>query len=478
MLIPTIISGGAGARLWPLSRRLHPKSFLRPHGGHSLLQHAFLRAAKLPGVDTVLTITGRELLHTTRDHYWGIRAEHADLSTHFILEPFARNTAAAAALAAVWCAQRHGEDAVLLIMPADHMMTDAAAFAAAVATAELRAQDGKIVMFGIAPRAAESGYGYIEHRAGEVLRFIEKPPTHKAREYLDAGGFLWNSGMFCATAGVLLAEMATHCADILATARQCLAADQLTGESATESTKSATASDCTDISAESFAAMRAISLDHALMEHTAAAAVVACDPGWSDIGSWRALTADAPADADGNRITGEVIAHDSENCTIQSDNRVIGAVGLRNLLIIDTPDALLVADRARDQEVKHIYAALKARQSEAGESHRRVERQWGAYTVLDAGAGFKVKRLEVRPGGQLSLQSHLHRSEHWTVVLGVAQVTRGEVVSALQPNQSTYIAPQQKHRLENPAATPLVVIEVQMGDYLGEDDIVRYQTTA
>ncbi|MDA8014888.1 MAG: mannose-1-phosphate guanylyltransferase/mannose-6-phosphate isomerase [Gammaproteobacteria bacterium] len=464
-LTPVILSGGAGTRLWPLSRGAHPKPFIRPQGGLSLLQQAFLRGARLGGVARVLTVANRAHLFTTRDHYREL-AERGDMprgvSAKFILEPFGRNTAAALALAAARIEAAEGADAILLALPADHLIADETAFASAVARAREWAADGRIVVFGVPARAPESGYGYIEARGEEVARFIEKPPPEKAREHVRAG-CLWNAGMFCAAAGALLAEMETHCPDIPRAARQCL--------------KSAKVSDdCVEIGEKAFAAMRAESFDRAVMEKTAAAAVVACDPGWSDIGSWSALSESLPPDPRGNRTEGDITALECGDCIIKTENRVIGALGLRNLLVIDTADALLVADKSREQEVSQIYDALKKRRAEAHEYHAGVERQWGSYTVLDSGPGFKVKRLEVRPGKRLSLQSHKHRNEHWTVVAGEATVTNGDETVTLRANQSAYIARTHKHRLANLTKKPLVVIEVQTGGYLGEDDIVRYQT--
>ncbi|MGR3914810.1 MAG: mannose-1-phosphate guanylyltransferase/mannose-6-phosphate isomerase [Gammaproteobacteria bacterium] len=461
-LVPVILSGGAGTRLWPLSRGAHPKPFIRPHGDFSLLQQAFLRGARLDGVERVLTVANHAHLFTTRDHYLelGERGDApAGVTADFILEPFARNTAAALALASLRI-HAADADALLLALPADHLITDEAAFTAAVARARELAAGGRIVVFGIPARAPISGYGYIEARGCDVARFIEKPPRAQAREYVRAG-CLWNSGMFCAAAGALLAEMEAHCPDILRVARECIA-------------RAAAEADCIEINAHTFEAMRAESFDRAVMEKTKRAAVVACDIGWSDIGSWSALSQSLPPDPRGNRIEGDVTAHECSDCIIKTDNRVIGALGLSNLLIIDTADALLVADKNREQDVSQIYNALKQRRSEAHEYHRNVERQWGSYSVLDAGAGFKVKRLEVRPGKRLSLQSHEHRNEHWTVVAGEATVTCGDKTSTLRPNESAYIARRQQHRLANQTAQPLVVIEVQTGEYLGEDDIVRY----
>lgn len=460
--LPVILSGGAGTRLWPLSRSTHPKPFLRAHGDLSLLQQTFLRAARLDDAARILTVTNREHLFTTRDHYLELR-ERGDtakvtraMKTEFLLEPFARNTAAALALAAL-----HGGDAMLLALPADHLIADQTAFAGAVTRARKLAASGRIVVFGIPARAPECGYGYIEARGEEVTRFIEKPQLQQAREYA-AAGYLWNSGMFCAAAETLRSEMQTHCPDILQAAQQCIDAAEAP-------------QDCIEIRDEHFQNMRAESFDRAVMEKTRNAAVVACDPGWNDIGSWSALCETMPADARGNRSEGDVTAIDCGGCIIKTENRVIGALGLQDLLVIDTPDALLVAAKDREQQVSKIYESLKQRNIEAHACHLSVERQWGSFRVLDSGENFKVKRLEVRPGKRLSLQSHEHRNEHWTVVVGEASVVNGDAQLTLRANQSTYIPRRTKHRLANETNAPLAVIEVQTGAYLGEDDIVRYQ---
>lgn len=468
MLIPVILGGGVGARLWPLSRKSYPKPFIRLEDGRSLLQGAFVRAARLPGVSAMMTVTRSEIFFKTQDHYREIEEKGdggGDLTNHFILEPFGRGTAPSVALASLYCAAEFGEDAVLLILPADHLISRQTAFAEAVAQACDFARASHITTFGIQPRTAESGYGYIECDGNSVKRFVEKPEAQTAQEYLRAGNFLWNSGMFCSTAETMLAEMDSYCPDIVAAAKTSL--EQARKSDAAPGVRS-------EIDAHTFAAMPENSIDRAVMERTAKAAVVACDIGWSDLGSWDALGGRTAPDSHGNRSEGDVILRDSRDCTILAEKRVIGAVGLENLLIVDTPDALLVADRDHTQAAKQVYGALEKRGHEAADYHRTVERHWGSYTVLDGGSGFKVKRIEVRVGGQLSLQTHEHRNEHWTVVAGTATVTNGDDTFTLRPNESTYIERRCRHRLENHATEPLVVIEVQTGDYLGEDDIVRY----
>jgi len=463
MLIPTILCGGAGSRLWPVSREMHPKPFIRLADGQSLLQKAFLRGAQLPNVAEILTVTNRELYFKTEDAFKEVNL--TGVSTSFILEPFGRNTAAAIAAAALHVAQTHGADSLLLVLAADHLITDQQAFANAVVRATALAKQGKLVTFGIYPQSPETGYGYIEANGNDVLRFVEKPSLEKAQEYLDSGRFFWNSGMFCFSAESILEALKQHCPDVLTATKDCL----------TLSRKSEGAGfSQTELDATSFARVSDNSIDYAVMEKSNQVAVVPCNIGWSDIGSWNALgNLDAP-DANGNRIQGEATLHDTHNCTIQSEERMIGVVGVSNLIIIDTPDAVLVADKSCDQNVKHIYAQLKVKGHSAHKTHSTVHRPWGAYTVLEEGPLFKIKRLEVKPGAALSLQMHHHRSEHWIVVSGTATIVNGDREIMLQTNESTYIPAGHKHRLLNPGVIDLVIVEVQSGQYLGEDDIVRF----
>jgi len=456
-VIPTLICGGAGSRLWPVSREQHPKPFIRLADGQSLLQKAYLRAA-LPGVSEVLTVTNRELYFKIKDEF---QEAGAPLAASFILEPFERGTAAAVACAALRVEAAHGPDAVLLVLPADHLIEKQAAFAAAVASASRLASQGRLVTFGIHPDRPETGYGYIQANGDRVERFVEKPSHEKAREYI-AAGYLWNSGMFCFDAGTAIREMQAHCPDVLAAVRECLARSAQGPGAALE------------LDAETFAKVPEISFDHAVMEKSRAASVVQADLGWSDIGSWTAIAELATGDANGNRIEGEAWLHDVAGCYVRSDGRLVAAVGVRNLVIVDTRDAVLVADQSRAQDVKHIFAQLKGKGHDAAKLHPLVHRPWGTYEVLEEGAGFKIKRIEVKPGASLSLQMHHHRSEHWIVVNGTAKVVNGEREFVLQANESTFIPAENKHRLENPASIPLVIIEVQCGGYLGEDDIVRF----
>jgi mannose-1-phosphate guanylyltransferase len=463
-LIPVIICGGAGSRLWPVSRELHPKPFIRLADGQSLLQKAFIRGANLPNVSEILTVTNRDLFFKTEDEYREINA--AGLATSFILEPFGRNTAAAIAAATLHIAKTHGDDALMLVLAADHLIADQAAFATAVAQAIALAHEGKLVTFGIQPDAPETGFGYIEADGNKVLRFIEKPNAATAQTYLDAGNFYWNAGMFCFSAGVMLREMQANCPDILNATTHSIAQSRLAeGQGYAQ----------LDLDPNTFKLVPDDSIDYAVMEKSQHVAVVPCNMGWSDIGSWSALGDLTAPDSDGNRINGEVLMHNVTNCYLQSNTRLIGAVGVDNLIIIDTPDALLVADRTNTQDVKHLYSALKAQQHDAHRIHRTVHRPWGTYTILEESERFKIKRIEVKPGASLSLQMHHHRSEHWIVVSGMAKIVNDTQEILLKTNHSTYIPAGHKHRLENPGVLNLVLIEVQSGEYLGEDDIVRFE---
>ncbi|MGF6754866.1 mannose-1-phosphate guanylyltransferase/mannose-6-phosphate isomerase [Paraburkholderia sp. GAS42] len=463
-LTPIILCGGAGSRLWPVSRELHPKPFMRLADGQSLLQKAFLRAMALPGVEHILTVTNRELFFKTEDEFREVN--QGNCATSFILEPFGRNTAPAVAAAALRVAQVQGPDSVMLVLAADHLIADQVAFADAVNQAEALARTGQIVTFGIRPEGPETGYGYIEVNGNNVVRFVEKPSLEKAREYVESQRFMWNSGMFCFTAGAILREFRQHAPDILAATEACLAGSRVA---------EATGWTQVELEANAFAKVREDSIDYAIMEKCTEAAVVTCSIGWSDVGSWAAVSELSVPDANGNRVEGEALLHDVANCYLVSHDRLIGAVGVEDLIVIDTPDALLVANRHRSQDVKHVYAALKAQGHEAHRWHRTMHRPWGTYTVLEEGPRFKIKRIEVKPGGRLSLQMHHHRSEHWIVVSGMAKVVNGEKEMFISTNESTYIPAGHKHRLENPGVVDLVMIEVQSGEYLGEDDIVRFE---
>ncbi len=463
-MIPIILCGGAGSRLWPVSRELHPKPFIKLLDGQSLLQKTFLRGAQLPGVEEILTVTNRELFFKTVDEYR--EANQTGLKMSFILEPFGRNTAAAIVMAALQIKETHDEETLMLVLPADHLIADQKAFALAVAEATKFAQANKLVTFGIQPDSPETGFGYIEAEGNQVLNFVEKPSLEKAQEYLDSKRYLWNSGMFCFKVKTVLQEIELHSPEILALSKSCI-----------EESYKAAGQDFTqlELDAAKFEQVPEDSIDYALIEKSKQVAVVPCQIGWSDIGSWNSLGNLIASDENGNRIEGETITHDVANCYIRGNERLIAAVGLENLFIIDTPDAVLVADKSRAQDVKAIYSQLKLKGHDAHKVHRTVHRPWGTFTVLEEGARFKIKRIEVKPGASLSLQMHYHRSEHWIVVSGIAKVVNGDAEILLRTNESTYVPAGHKHRLENPGLTSLIMIEVQSGEYMGEDDIVRFQ---
>ena len=469
MLIPVILSGGSGTRLWPVSREAFPKPFIRLPDGGTLLGKTLKRAAGL-GAKQVITVTNREHYFITSDEY---QSAGPPLEHLFLLEPSARNTAPAVALCALLAAEKHG-DPVLLILPADHLIESETQFAAAVRAAQALAERGYLVTFGIKPAAPETGFGYIE--CGEtvdgsvgraVARFVEKPPLESAREFVSSGRYLWNSGMFCFKAGVVLDAFKAHAPQIYAGARACW-------ERSSANTIVDVAATRINLDEESFKAIPEQSIDYAVLEKAARIAVVPCDFGWSDIGSWDALSRLHAADAQGNRKQGDVLLEDTRDCYVQSAGRVVAAVGVENLIVVDTPDALLIAHRDKTQQVKKVARQLKLLGHDSYLQHRTVNRPWGAYTVIENGPGFKIKRIVVKPGRALSLQMHHKRSEHWVVVAGVAQVVSGEREMRIEVNESTFIPAGHKHRLSNPGAEDLVIIEVQTGSYLEEDDIVRF----
>ena len=462
--VPVILSGGAGTRLWPVSREALPKPFIKLPDGESLLQKTLKRAMALPDVTAVLTVTNRDHFFLTRDEFE--RTAGAP-PLDYLLEPFGRNTAPAIAAAALRVAAIHGDDAQLLVLPADHLIDDLAAFAASTAQARKLAAAGWLVTYGIAPTAPETGFGYIEAGAAldggyRVARFVEKPDAGKAAGYLAAGNFTWNSGMFCFAAGTMIEALRRHAPQLLAAVEATLAATDFAKPPAV-------------LAAEAFKQVADISIDYAVMEKAEKVAVVPAGFDWSDIGSWNALAELTPPDGRGNRVAGEAVLVDASNCYVQGEERVVAAVGVDNLLIIDTADALLVAERGRAQDVKAVVQQLKLTAHDSVHHHRTVHRPWGSYTVLEEGERFKIKRIVVRPGASLSLQMHHHRSEHWVVVSGMARVVNGEQEIFIRTDQSTYIPAGTPHRLSNPGVIDCVMIEAQTGDYLGEDDIVRFE---
>lgn len=471
MIIPVVLSGGAGTRLWPVSREGHPKPFMHLPDGQSLLQKTYLRAAGLEQVGEILTITNRDYYFKSKDEFRSVISGVGAARAAFLLEPSGRNTAPAIAMGALRTLDLHGPDAVMVVLPADHLIMDQAAFALAVHDAAQLARSGKLVTFGIPPTAPETGFGYIECDTAEagvgkkVKRFAEKPGLETARAFLASGDYLWNSGMFCFTAGTFLSELEKHAPDIHQAAQACW---QISRGNAGDPAL------MVEIDAESFAALSDISIDYAVMEKSDEVMVIPAPFDWSDIGSWNAVADLTPADGNGNQVIGDAVLIDVQDSYIYSEERVIAALGVGKLIVVDTPDALLIADRARAQDVKLLAQKLKAMAHESYRLHRTVSRPWGTYTVLEEGSRFKIKRIEVKPGASLSLQMHHHRSEHWIVVSGMAKVTNGEQALMVNTNESTYIPAGHRHRLENPGVIDLVMIEVQSGEYLGENDIVRY----
>lgn len=460
-MISVVLSGGAGTRLWPASRESHPKPFMKLADGQTLIEKTYARAKALGS--EVLTVTNRDYYFMSRDE-----KERVGASGSFLLEPFGRNTAPAIALAAKMIEATEGAESVMLVLAADHLIADQAGFASAVVEASKLAAQGNLVTFGIVPTAPETGFGYIERgeplgSGNKVARFVEKPDMATAQSYVTSGKYLWNSGMFCFKAGVFLTELAEHAPEVAKAVDACWAAMQpLSNTSMAE------------IPAELFKTAPDISIDYAVMEKSDRVAVVPGDFGWSDIGSWNAIRDLVEPDAGQNRALGETIFVDSTNTFVQSEDRLVATVGINDLMIIDTADALLVAHPDKAQDVKKVVAQLKKEGHDAFKLHRTVARPWGTYTVLEEAPGFKIKRIEVKPGASLSLQMHHHRSEHWVVVNGTAKITNGDNEILIQANESTYIPAGQKHRLENPGIIPCVMIEVQCGAYLGEDDIVRF----
>ncbi len=470
-IIPVIICGGAGTRLWPVSREAFPKPLLKLADGQSLLQKTYLRACGIPSVDEVLFVTNRDTYFLTKDDCTEIRQR--DVRMGFVLEPVSRNTAAAIEAAAAVVRERHGPEAVMLVMPADHLINDLDAFNAAVLQATQAAAAGKIVAFGVKPTRAETGFGYIQYEQGgnaasvyDIVSFVEKPNAEVAARLAVDGKHAWNAGIFCFAAQTMLDEMEVHAPEVAGPVQQAIPAG---------SWSSVNDDYAVELTGAEFGTAKDISIDYAVMERTDRAAVVPCDIGWSDIGSWLAISDLTQPDEHGNRIEGTALLHDTSNCYFRSDERTIGAVGIEDLVVVDTPDALLIAKRDRAQDVKQIVSQLKLSNHDAYRIHRTVHRPWGTYTVLEEGDRFKMKRIVVKPGASLSLQMHHHRSEHWIVVRGCADVVNGEQVISLQPNESTYIPAGHKHRLINPGVVDLVLIEVQCGEYLGEDDIVRFE---
>ncbi len=463
-LLPVLLAGGSGTRLWPLSREQYPKQFLALTDDRTLLQNTALRARQLPQAAAPLAICGEHHRFIVAEQ---LRAAGIAGST-ILLEPEGRNTAPAAACAAHWAHETYGPDTILFVMAADHIIPDTAAFTAAAEVAVKAAQAGHIVSFGIKPTHPETGFGYIKaggatavDGASTIAAFVEKPVLAKAQAFLEEGGYFWNGGMFLFRADVFLAELARLEPAMDAACRTAL----------TDAKRDV---DFVRLDATAFRSARNESIDYAVMEKTEKAALVPLDAGWDDVGSWTFL-ATLPADARGNVARGDVLIEDSDRSLVQATSRLVSLIGVKDLVVVETGDAVLVSTRDRVQDVKKVVARLKAAGRSEAASHPRVYRPWGWYETISLADRYQVKRIMVKPGEKLSLQMHHHRAEHWVVVTGTARVTNGEKVFLLGEDQSTYIPLGHSHRLENPGKVPLELIEVQSGSYLGEDDIVRFE---
>lgn len=460
-IFPVILCGGSGTRLWPLSRTHLPKQFLRLVGQNSLLQDTVERVRSLCKASRLIAVANEEHRFMLAEQLREIGVD-ADI----LLEPVARNTAPAIAVAAHW-ALRQSPSPLLLVMPSDHLIGDVEAFHRAVDASMAHARTGKLVTFGITPDCAETGYGYILRGAADgsgfaISRFVEKPDAAKAEEYLASGEYYWNSGMFLFSAEAYLKELSRQAPAMADAARAAVA-------------NAVPDLDFVRLDKDAFSASPADSIDYAVMEKTDDGIVVPLDAGWSDIGAWDALYPTAASDADGNLRHGDVLLHDTNNCYVRAGARLVALVGLSNTIVVETADAVLVADKSRAQDVKHIVNQLKKENRPETEFHTVVHRPWGSYEGIAKGLRYQVKHIVVKPGRSLSLQKHHHRAEHWVVVSGTARVLCGEETFALSENQSTYIPLGSVHRLENPGKIDLEIIEIQTGAYLGEDDIVRFE---
>jgi len=461
-LIPVILSGGAGTRLWPLSREMFPKQLLALAGERTMLQETVARLAGVAGAAAPIIVCNEAHRFTVAEQIRELGAQASGI----LLEPVGRNTAPAVALAALHAMQQD-PGAILIVAPADHVIRDARGFQQAAEVAAGLAKNGKLVTFGIVAHAPETGYGYIRRGEGQgpaypVAQFTEKPSLDVAQQFVASGDYYWNSGMFVFKAGRYLDELGRFAPDIL--------------EASTAAYQSAkTDLDFVRVDKAAFEKCRADSIDYAVMEKTHDAVVLPLDAGWSDVGSWASLFDALPADAEGNVLQGDVLVHDTHDCYVHSTSRLVTAVGMDDHIIVETKDAILVAPKERVQDVKELVAKMKKSGRSEPSLHREVFRPWGSYDSLDSGERFQVKRLSVKPGGVLSLQMHHHRAEHWIVVKGTARITCDEKTFLLSENQSTFIPIGATHRIENPGKVALHIVEVQSGPYLGEDDIVRLE---
>lgn len=458
-MIPVILSGGSGTRLWPLSRGQYPKQFLPLVSNYTMLQDTLLRLSGLEGLQPPIAVCNEEHRFMMAEQLWEIDAQPAAI----ILEPVGKNTAPAIAMVAL---SADAED-ILLVLPADHVITDTEAFHEAIHHAKRLAEQGFLVTFGIVPTVPETGYGYIKRDtvqqgvAFNVAAFVEKPDADTAQSYLDSGDYFWNSGMFVFKAGCFLNELAKFDLTMLSVCQKALTDAQVDV-------------DFVRVDKDVFVTCPSNSIDYAVMEKTDLAVVIPLDAGWNDIGSWSALWDVTPKDAHGNAISGDVITRDTENSFIYAEHKLVTVIGVQDLVVVETKDALMIASKDKVQDVKHIVDQLKKAHRKEVDTHCKIYRPWGYYDLVDEGERHHTKRIVVKPKAKLSVQKHHHRAEHWVVVKGTALVSRGDETVLITENESTYIPVGMIHSLENPGVIPLEIVEVQSGSYLGEDDIVRF----
>ncbi len=459
-MIPIIMSGGSGTRLWPLSRKNKPKQFLRLFDDKSLFQNTLHRLTGVDELDAPIIVCNEEHRFMVAEQLQELAIDNADI----LLEPCAKNTAPAICVAALQALSR-GDDPTLLVLAADHVINDIEQFHRAITEAEKQAEQGALVTFGIVPTIAHTGYGYIEAEPGghvsKVKAFVEKPHAELAQQYVDAACYYWNSGMFMFKASTIITELEQHAPEIVTACRQSL-------------TQASVDLDFIRLSKEDFEQSPSDSIDYAVMENTDKAMVVPLNAGWSDVGSWSSLWENHPHDDQQNVLIGDVVVDNVQGAYIQSEHRLVTVLGLDNIVVVETPDAVMVADKSQAEHIKNIVNHLVDEQRDEAVLHRKAYRPWGYYDGVDSGHRFQVKRLHVNPGHSLSLQKHHHRAEHWVVVAGCAEVTRDDEVLTVAENESIYIPVGSLHRLHNPGKIALEVVEVQSGQYLGEDDIVRF----